>query len=113
MKIGDPVMVFDRYRLSTPAEAVIEKFSESNDGVQVKITSLLLRGHIHGDNSWPQFWVHKSQLMLKGHYQRPEPLPPSSYGVEVTSPKSLAPILTAFVLVEIIILIFIFKEVLQ
>ena len=58
MNIGDTVQVFDRYRFSIPLKGVILKFSDSNDGVEVKLQESNSYKYPVGSS----VWAHEFQL---------------------------------------------------
>lgn len=57
--IGQTVLIYDRYRFAIPLKGIILKFSETNDGVQLKLIE-------SNTNQYPigceDVWVHKAQL---------------------------------------------------
>jgi len=57
-KIGQAVLVYDRYRFSIPLRAVITELSKTNDGVEVKLSQ-------SNNQQWPinsRTWVSRRQL---------------------------------------------------
>lgn len=59
LKVGDRVQVFDRYRYALPLEGVITKLSNSNDGVEVKLTT----SHPPEKHVGKLEWFHAQQLV--------------------------------------------------
>lgn len=63
-KIGDKVLVSDRYRLAAPALATVKELStkDGNNGINVSILPNQHGGANQAADKWPEFWVHKNQL---------------------------------------------------
>lgn len=56
--VGDVVTLYDRYMFATPLPGIIVRFSESNDGVEVR----LLKSNFYRYPIGSTFWVHEAQL---------------------------------------------------
>ena len=58
-KVGDKVVVYDRFRFAIPLRAVVINLSESNDGVQLQMTE-------SNNHNYPigctDVWVSRRQL---------------------------------------------------
>ena len=61
-KVDETVLVFDRYRLATPAKAIILFFSPSNDGVALEVLPGQSKNFDVIREKYPNFWVHTNQL---------------------------------------------------
>lgn len=57
-ELGEEVIVYDRYRFAIPAKGNITRFSDTNDGVEVKLTSSNSSLNPVGS----LIWVHAHQL---------------------------------------------------
>lgn len=58
-KIGEKVIVYDRFRFAIPLRAVVLKLSESNDGVQLQLTESNNHNYPIGSTD---VWVSRRQL---------------------------------------------------
>lgn len=58
-RLGQEVIVYDRYRFAIPLKAVIIQFAETNDGVRLR---LIESNNNHYPIGCEDVWVHQSQL---------------------------------------------------
>lgn len=58
-KVGEAVLVYDRFRFAIPLKAVILKLSDSNDGVQVILNQ---SNNVNYPVGCESVWVHAQQL---------------------------------------------------
>ena len=61
IKVGDTVLVYDRYRFAIPLKAVVNNFSDFNDAVKVTLLESNSGKYPIGSGD---VWIHYAQLCL-------------------------------------------------